>query len=224
VISVFIGYDRKIKIAYHVLAESILKNSSEPVSIHPIYLPNLQKIHNRNQNVLASTEFSFSRFLVPYLMNYQGWAVFMDSDMTMISDIAELWQLKDEKYALQVCKHEYTPNVKKKFLGNTQTIYAKKNWSSLMLMNCSQCKTLTTDYVNTATGLDLHQFKWLKDESLIGEIPLEWNWLVGEYPYKTNVKNIHFTEGGPYFKEYENCQYSKEWYKIYNEMIKINLI
>ena len=223
-ISVFIGYDSKVKIAYHVLAESILKHSSEPVSIHPIYLPNLQKIHNRKQNVLASTEFSFSRFLVPYLMNYQGWAVFMDSDMVMISDITELWQLRNEKYAVQVCKHEYTPNAGKKFLGNTQTIYAKKNWSSLMLMNCSQCKTLTTDYVNTATGLELHQFKWLKDEHLIGEIPLEWNWLVGEYTYKDNVKNIHFTEGGPYFKEYENCQYSKEWYKIYNEMIKINLI
>ena len=223
-ISVFIGYDSKVKIAYHVLAESILKHSSEPVSIHPIYLPNLQKIHNRKQNVLASTEFSFSRFLVPYLMNYQGWAVFMDSDMVMISDIAELWQLRNEKYAVQVCKHEYTPNAKKKFLNNTQTIYAKKNWSSLMLINCSQCKTLTTDYVNTATGLELHQFKWLKDESLIGEIPLEWNWLVGEYPYNDNVKNIHFTEGGPYFKEYENCQYSKKWYKIYNEMIKINLI
>lgn len=223
-ISVFIGYDSKVKIAYHVLAESILKHSSEPVSIHPIYLPNLKKIHNRKQNILASTEFSFSRFLVPYLMNYQDWAVFMDSDMIMISDIAELWQLRNEKYAVQVCKHEYTPNATKKFLGNTQTIYKKKNWSSLMLMNCGQCKTLTTDYVNTATGLELHQFKWLKDESLIGEIPLEWNWLVGEYPYKDNVKNIHFTEGGPYFKEYENCQYSKEWYKIYNEMIKINLI
>ena len=222
-INVFIGYDSKVKIAYHVLAESILKHSSEPVSIHPIYLPNLQKIHNRKQNVLASTEFSFSRFLVPYLMNYQGWAVFMDSDMVMISDIAELWQLRNEKYALQVCKHEYTPNAEKKFLGNTQTIYAKKNWSSLMLMNCSQCKTLTTDYVNTATGLELHQFKWLKDESLIGEIPLEWNWLVGEYPYKDNVKNIHFTEGGPYFKEYENTEYADKWFKVYKDVIKINL-
>ena len=222
-ISVFIGYDSKVKIAYHVLAESILKHSSEPVSIHPIYLPNLQKIHNRKQNVLASTEFSFSRFLVPYLMNYQGWAVFMDSDMIMISDIAELWQLRNKKYALQVCKHEYTPNAEKKFLGNTQTIYAKKNWSSLMLMNCSQCKTLTTDYVNTATGLELHQFKWLKDEHLIGEIPLEWNWLVGEYPYKDNVKNIHFTEGGPYFKEYENTEYADKWFKVYKDVIKINL-
>ena len=222
-ISVFIGYDSKVKIAYHVLAESILKHSSEPVNIHPIYLPNLQKIHNRKQNVLASTEFSFSRFLVPYLMNYQGWAVFMDSDMVMISDIAELWQLRNKKYALQVCKHEYTPNAEKKFLGNTQTIYAKKNWSSLMLMNCSQCKTLTTDYVNTATGLELHQFKWLKDEHLIGEIPLEWNWLVGEYPYKDNVKNIHFTEGGPYFKEYENTEYADKWFKVYKDIIKINL-
>lgn len=223
-ISVFIGYDSKVKIAYHVLSESILKHSSEPVTITPIYLDNLKNIYKRKQDLLASTEFSFSRFLVPYLMNYKGWAIFMDSDMVMISDIAELWKLKDEKYAVQVCKHKYKPNSTKKFLGNNQTIYAKKNWSSLMLMNCNQCKTLTTDYVNTATGLELHQFKWLKDESLIGEIPLEWNWLVGEYPYNDNVKNIHFTEGGPYFKEYENVEYSDKWFNIYSDVSKINLI
>ena len=220
-IPIFIGYDSKVKIAYHVLAESILRNSSTPVTISPINLNNLKNIYTRKQDPLASTEFSFSRFLVPYLMNYNGWAIFMDSDMVMLSDITELWNLRNEKYALQVCKHDYTPNSKNKFLGNNQTIYAKKNWSSLMLMDCSKCKTLTPEYVNTKSGLELHQFKWL-DENLIGSIPLEWNWLVGEYPYKKDVHNIHFTEGGPYFKEYKNTEYANEWFNIYN-MTKVDL-
>lgn len=220
-IPIFIGYDSKVKIAYHVLAESILKNSSTPVTISPINLNNLKNSYTRKQDPLASTEFSFSRFLVPYLMNYKGWAIFMDSDMVMLSDITELWNLRNEKYALQVCKHDYTPNSKNKFLGNNQTIYAKKNWSSLMLMDCSKCKTLTPEYVNTRSGLELHQFKWL-NENVIGNIPIEWNWLVGEYPYKKNVHNIHFTEGGPYFKNYRNTEYANEWFNIYN-MTKIDL-
>ena len=220
-IPIFIGYDSKVKIAYHVLSESILRNSSTPVTISPINLNNLKNIYTRKQDLLASTEFSFSRFLVPHLMNYNGWAIFMDSDMVMLSDITELWNLRNKKYALQVCKHDYTPNSKNKFLGNNQTIYAKKNWSSLMLMNCSKCKTLTPEYVNTKSGLELHQFKWL-DENLIGSISLEWNWLVGEYPYKKEVHNIHFTEGGPYFKDYKNTKYADEWFNIYN-MTKIDL-
>ena len=220
-IPIFIGYDSKVKIAYHVLAESILRNSSTPVTISPINLSNLKNIYTRKQDSLASTEFSFSRFLVPHLMNYNGWAIFMDSDMVMLSDITELWNLRNEDYAIQVCKHEYTPSSKNKFLGNNQTIYAKKNWSSLMLMDCSKCKTLTPEYVNTRSGLELHQFKWL-DENLIGSIPLEWNWLVGEYPYKKEVHNIHFTEGGPYFKDYKNTEYANEWFNIYN-MTKIDL-
>jgi lipopolysaccharide biosynthesis glycosyltransferase len=222
VIPIFIGYDSKVKIAYHVLAESILRNSSTPVTISPINLSNLKNIYTRKQDPLASTEFSFSRFLVPHLMNYNGWAIFMDSDMMMLSDITELWNLRKEDYAIQVCKHEYTPSSKNKFLGNNQTIYAKKNWSSLMLMNCSKCKTLTPEYVNTRSGLELHQFKWL-DENLIGSIPLEWNWLVGEYPYKKDVHNVHFTEGGPYFKDYKNTEYANEWFKVYDDVIKINL-
>ncbi len=221
-IPVFIGYDNKIKIAYHVLAESILNNSTSPVKITPINLTNLQTIFKRKQDPLASTEFSFTRFLVPYLMNYKGWAIFMDSDMLLLSDITNLWNLRNEKYAIQVCKHDYTPKSINKFLGNNQTIYAKKNWSSLMLMNCSQCTTLTPNYVNTASGLDLHQFKWTH-ENLIGELPLEWNWLVGEYPYKEEIYNIHFTEGGPYFKEYKNTKYANEWFKVYNNMTQINL-
>jgi hypothetical protein len=222
-INIFIGYDSKEKIAYHVLSESILKNSTKPVSITPIYLPNIKDDFLRERNNLSSTEFSFSRFIIPHLMNYQGWALFMDCDMLMKADVEELWRLRDDKYAVQVCKHDYVPRTETKFLGHIQTAYPKKNWSSFMLMNCKKCTRLTPDYVNKASGLELHQFKWLENEELIGSLPLEWNWLAGEYAYKENVKNIHYTEGGPYFEQYADCDYSSEWYSVYNNMVKIQL-
>ena len=222
-IKVFIGYDSKEKVAFNVLSYSILKNSTRPVSITPIYLPNIKDNFTRERSNLESTEFSFSRFIVPHLTNYKGWAVFMDCDQLMVGDIAELWRLRDEKYAVQVCKHDYVPRTDTKFLGQVQTKYPKKNWSSFMLMNCDKCTALTPDYVNTATGLQLHQFKWLADDNLIGDVPLEWNWLAGEYEYKKDVKNIHYTEGGPWFNEYRDCDYSKEWFNVYTETTKINL-
>ena len=222
-INVFIGYDSKEKIAHHILSESILRHSTKPVAITPIYLPNIKDDFVRERNNLSSTEFSFSRFIIPHLMNYQGWALFMDCDMLMMADIAELWRLRDDKYAVQVSKHDYTPKDETKFLGQVQTKYAKKNWSSFMLLNCKKCPTLTPDYVNKASGLELHQFKWLENEELIGSLPLEWNWLVGEYPYKKDVKNVHYTDGGPYFKEYNTCDYSSEWYNVYTNTVKIEL-
>ena len=218
-INVFIGYDSKEKVAFNVLAYSILRNSTKPVSITPIYLPNIKDDFVRERNSLSSTEFSFSRFIVPHLMNYKGWAVFMDCDQLMLGDIADLWRMRDDKYAVQLCKHDYEPEEDKKFLGQVQTKYEKKNWSSFMLMNCKKCNELTPDYVNSATGLQLHQFKWLESDDLIGDLPLEWNWLVDEpgYNTKSKVNNIHFTKGGPWFKEYANCSYSETWNEYHKE-------
>ena len=146
-INIFIGYDNKERVAYNVLSHSIIQNSTKPVSITPIALNNLKDDFVRERNSLSSTEFSFSRFIIPHLMNYQGWALFMDCDMLMFEDIAELWRMRDDRYAVQVCKHDYTPKQKTKFLGQVQTAYPKKNWSSFMLMNCKKCTTLTPDYV-----------------------------------------------------------------------------
>ena len=222
-INVFIGYDSKERVAYNVLSHSIIQKSTKPVAITPIALNNLKDDFVRERNALSSTEFSFSRFIIPHLMNYRGWALFMDCDMLMFEDIAELWRLRDDKYAVQVCKHDYVPKNTTKFLGQTQTAYPKKNWSSFMLMNCAKCSALTPDYVNSATGLELHQFKWLESDDLIGSLPLEWNWLVGEYEYKDDVKNVHFTEGGPYFEQYKGCDYTIDWFNDYHESNKVNL-
>ena len=222
-INIFIGYDNKEKVAFNVLSYSILKNSTKPVAITPIYLNNIKDDFIRERNQLSSTEFSFSRFVIPHLMNYQGWALFMDCDMLMKADVSELWRLRDDKYAVQVCKHDYVPKTQTKFLGHTQTAYPKKNWSSFMLMNCKKCTQLTPDYVNKASGLELHQFKWLESDELIGELPIEWNWLADEYEYKEDVKNIHYTEGGPYFKDYKNTDYAIDWFNDYKETTAIDL-
>ena len=129
----------------------------------------------------------------------------------------------DESKALYCVKHDYTPKSKTKFLNQPQSAYPKKNWSSFMLMNCKKCTQLTPNYVNRATGLELHQFKWLEKDNLIGELPLEWNWLAGEYEYKNDVKNVHFTEGGPWFTEYEDGDYSNDWFKYYGETTHIDM-
>ena len=216
-INVFIGYDSKEKVAFNTLSYSILKNSTKPVAITPIYLNNIKDDFVRERIALSSTEFSFSRFIIPHLMNYQGWALFMDCDMLMFEDVSELWRMRDDSKAIQVCKHDYVPKEKTKFLGQTQTAYPKKNWSSFMLMNCKKCSSLTPDYVNRASGLELHQFKWLEGDHLIGDLPLEWNWLVGEYEHKDDVKNVHYTKGGPWFEEYARCDYSQDWFKNLEE-------
>jgi hypothetical protein len=169
-IRVFIGYDDREAAAFGVLAHSIHARASEPVAVAPVRLSELRSVYRRERNPLQSTDFSFSRFLTPWLCDYQGWAVFMDCDMLVLDDIAKLWRLRDERYAVQVVKHVHVPKEEVKFLGAVQTKYEKKNWSSVMLMNCAKCRALTPDYVNQASGLELHQFKWLAGDHLIGRV------------------------------------------------------
>jgi hypothetical protein len=211
VLDVFIGYDRQEIVAYHVLCQSILEHSSVPVRFTPLNLASLKPVFHREMVSQQSTEFSFSRFLTPYLSGYAGWSLFMDCDMLVRGDIAELFGLADERYAVMVCKHDYVPRDEVKFLNHAQAKYAKKNWSSVMLLNNDRCRALTPQYVQNASGLELHQFKWLADEALIGDLPLEWNWLVGEYDFNPQARNAHFTRGGPYFADYVTSDYADEW-------------
>lgn len=209
-IRVFIGFDAREEVAFHVLSRSIHTRSSQPVSITPLALSELNGLMWRERNQLQSTDFSFSRFLTPYLSDYQGWSIFMDCDMLVLDDIAGLWNERDDRYAVQVIKHDHKPSESTKFLNQTQSKYEKKNWSSVMLFNNAKCTALTPEYVNTATGLDLHQFKWLGNDDSIGELPHEWNHLVGyDEPGKASL--VHYTIGGPYFTEYRDCEYSREW-------------
>jgi hypothetical protein len=210
-IRVSIGYDPREAIAWSVLAFSIHRRASAPVTIAPLMLSQLGGILSRQRHPLQSTEFAFSRFLTPHLSGYEGWSVFMDCDMLMLDDIAELWALRDDRYAVQVVKHDHQPRETVKFLGQPQTGYAKKNWSSVMLFNNARCRALTPEYVNRASGLELHQFKWLGDDALIGELPRRWNHLVGYYAPSPDAALVHYTLGGPYFAEYRDCEHGEAW-------------
>lgn len=216
---IYIGYDPRESVAYHTLAHSILKRSSVPVSIAPLVRGHLEDLYWRERGPTESTEFSMTRFLVPALSAYEGWSLFMDCDMLCRADIAGLAQESERQAdkAVLVCKHDYVPKTERKFLGHVQTKYARKNWSSVMLFNNARCRALTPQYVNTASGLELHRFAWLRDEE-IGALPLEWNWLVEEYAYNPDARIVHFTIGGPYFEKYRDCDYAAEWFAEFNSL------
>jgi hypothetical protein len=215
----FIGYDPREAVAFSVLAHSIHARASQPVSIAPLMLSQLKGVLTRERHALQSTDFSFSRFLTPYLSGFAGWSLFTDCDMLVLDDIAKLWALRDERYAVMVVKHVHIPRETTKFLGEPQTKYEKKNWSSVMLFNNAKCNALTADYVNTASGLDLHQFKWLNDDALIGELPERWNHLVGYNAPRGDAALVHYTLGGPYFAEYADCEYADHWRRERDAML-----
>ena len=216
-LNIFIGYDKAEPAAYQVCSYSILKNASKPVAIHPLNIRHLPDFTNNDYK--SSTDFAFTRFLVPWLCDYEGYAVFMDSDMLVRDDIHKILESVEEGFDVYCVKHNYSPKMGDKFLGAEQTAYNKKNWSSVMLFNNANCKALTFDYVNSAKGLDLHQFRWTDS---IGSLPNTWNYLVGEHTERnSNPAIAHFTRGGPYFKDYEFCEFSDEWFKYYAESCSV---
>jgi lipopolysaccharide biosynthesis glycosyltransferase len=180
--------------------------------------------YTRPVDKLASTEFTFTRFLVPELSNFNGWAVFIDCDVILTTDIAELFAQADDRYAVMCVQHDYAPKEGTKMDGQKQTIYPRKNWSSVMLFNCGHPsnKKLNMDLVNETeiNGAYLHRFSWLKDEE-VGNISNEWNWLVGHYkePTDGSPKLLHYTEGGPWFENYRNCEYHQLWKNELTEMM-----
>lgn len=210
---IYLGYDPVESIAFYTLAHSILRRASIPVSIAPVARSQLKGVYTRERGPTESTDFSLTRFLVPWLSAFEGWSLYLDCDMLCRVDISKLMKETERQAdkAVLVCKHDYVPKTGRKFLDRVQTTYPRKNWSSVVLFNNERCKALTPGYVNSASPSDLHRFAWLDDER-IGEMPLEWNWLVGEYAYNPAAKIVHFTIGGPYFEAYRECDYAQEWF------------
>jgi lipopolysaccharide biosynthesis glycosyltransferase len=224
-LKVFVGYDPREDIAYQVCKHSI-ESRSPNAEVIPLIQKDLreQGYYDRPIDKLASTEFTFTRFLVPELSNFNGWAMFMDCDMILTTDIAELFAQANDDYALMCVKHDYTPKAGIKMDGQAQTVYPRKNWSSVMLFNCSHPSNqdINVQLVNDpiVTGKYLHRFSWLDDKE-IGELSPEWNWLVGWYkePQDGTPKLLHYTEGGPWFENYRHCQYNQLWKKELSEMM-----
>jgi hypothetical protein len=212
----YVGYDSREDIAWQVCRHSVLQHASKPVEVTPLKLPELraQGIYTRPVDTLGSTEFTFSRFLVPALAGYRGWAVFCDCDFLWFADIADLFAQAQDRYAVMVVQHDYQPKEAVKMDGKPQAAYPRKNWSSLMLFNCGHPANaaLTPEVVNRETGAFLHRFQWLTDDQ-IGSLDTGWNWLEGWYPKpaKGYPQAVHYTRGGPWFENYQDVDYAQEW-------------
>lgn len=212
--NIWIGFDQREAAAFHVCTQSIIETASVPVAIKPLTLSSLKWFppHPNGTN-----QFITSRYLIPCLEDFRGWALFIDSDILLRRDIAALWALRDERYAVQVVKHDYRTSARRKYVGspieNDNLDYERKNWSSVMLMNCGHpaMRQMVPSRVVQMSAQDLHRFRWLSDD-LIGDLPADWNHLVGEYPRRDDAALVHWTLGVPGFGHYVDAEHSRDWH------------
>ena len=213
-LKIIVGFDQSEAIAYHAFCQSVIDCTSVPVEFLPLAINTLANY--RETHTDGSNKFIYSRFLTPYLNQFDGWAIFADGDMICREDIKELWDLRDERYAVMVAKHDYQTKVTTKYFGNKNENYPRKNWSSLILWNCAHPANRILDpaFVQSQPGSYLHRFSWLKDDE-IGSLPLEWNWLAIEYPVNPQAKLIHYTLGTPCLKDYAQTDMANYWKDAY---------
>lgn len=213
---VFVGYDSREDIAWQVCRHSILRHSGERAEVIPLRQNTLRELglYTRPHDLGASTEFSLTRFLTPYLAAGSGWAIFCDCDFLYTTDVCALIEGLDPSKAVYCVQHDYTPHYRVKMDGKAQVAYPRKNWSSFIVFNCDHpdVKALTPEVVNNATAAHLHRFAWVSDDSNIGALDLDWNYLEGEYEKPDYIPRvIHYTNGGPWFDEWKNCDFADLW-------------
>ena len=211
-IPVFIGYDPREAIAYHVCANSIIRNASAPVAIIPVALnlfTDYKETHGDNSN-----HFVYTRFLVPYLMDFRGRAIYIDGDMVVRGDIIELYESLQTAHDVAVVKHDYKTRMPVKYMGAVNEDYPRKNWSSVIVWDCQSYpnRRLTPDFVQKQPGSFLHRFAWIDDDR-IQALPPEWNWLPDELGENTEAKLLHYTLGTPCFREFADTTQAAEWHK-----------
>jgi lipopolysaccharide biosynthesis glycosyltransferase len=217
--TLIVGFDQREALAYHTFCQSVLEKTSRPIQFIPLTenaMPFYKESHQDGSN-----KFIYSRFLTPYLCNYQGVAIFADGDMICCADISELYELFDPEKAVQVVQHDYLTKYPKKYFGNKNENYPRKNWSSVILWNCAHPAhaCLTPEFIRQKPGSYLHRFSWL-DDALIGDLPREWNWLAAEYEDNPEAKLIHYTLGTPCIKGFENSQMSEAWWETYGRLLE----
>ena len=222
---VFIGWDQREPEAYEVAKYSLVRRASVPVDVVPIKLDELRArgLYARDVDPLASTEFTYSRFLTPTLAGFSGWALFCDCDFLWLGDVGELLEHTQSAKAVYCVQHDYRPRETTKMDGAVQTLYPRKNWSSLMLFNCDHdaVRALTPQVVNRESGAYLHRMQWVADAD-IGALPVDWNWLEGwnEKPARGTPKAVHFTRGGPWFPQWQDVDYGDLWRIERDEMLR----
>jgi len=220
-IRLFVGHDPREAVAFDVFAHSVITRASEPVALVPLVLGSLAKRYSETHTD-GSNQFIYSRFLVPFLCDFQGWAIFADGDMLCRADIAELWALRDPNKAVQVVQHDYKTKHATKYLGSRNDDYPRKNWSSVIIFNCAHPKNqwLRPKCIASATGSYLHRFSWLEDRD-IGRLPKTWNHLVGEYDPDPAAKLLHYTLGTPCFRGYELGDEAAWWYAELDKILDV---
>jgi len=212
VITIFVGYDPDESVAFHVCVNSIIRHATQPINIVPLALNLLNDYTETHQD--GSNAFTYLRFLVPHLMQYQGHAIYIDGDMVVRDDITKLDQLFSDVFAVQVVKHDYQTTQPIKYFGAKNENYPRKNWSSVILWNCEHDsnRLLTPEYVQQNTGAHLHRFTWLSDDK-IGELPVEWNWLPDELGQNDRARLLHYTLGIPCLNKSKTGLHTVEWYQ-----------
>lgn len=239
--SIWVGFDSRHAAAAAVCRHSIERRLTQPIPVRGVVLDNLQRagVYTRPierrpsdggvleqlwdpiSDAAMSTEFAISRFLTPWLAG-SGQALFLDCDIVSRINLVKLFDQFDPKYAVMCVKHQHKPVETTKMDGQTQTVYPRKNWSSVMLFNCDHPANagLTVDLINTVPGRDLHGFCWLEDDQ-IGELHPRYNYLVGhtklyEPMSKESPAVIHWTDGYPLLRGYENAEYADVFFAELN--------
>ena len=219
IIKIYTGWDVREEIGWHVFTSSVLQRTVQPVSFIPLNagMAGITRV--------GTNAFTYSRYLIPYLEGYSGRVMFVDgADMLCLADIKELWDLYDSSCAVQVVPHNYTSKNHLKYIGTSMEArnedYPRKNWSSVMLMNCAHpaWRKINPDTIDKLNTTSLHRLSHI-DERYIGFLPFTWNWLVGEYGFDPTIKLAHFTLGIPSFPYYKNCDYSEQWWEQYKRML-----
>ena len=221
-LDVFIGWDPREEAAFEVAAHSVTARASVPVTVHALKAERLRAdgLYWREADPRASTAFTYTRFLVPRLMGYEGRALYFDCDFLWLADVADLLAEAAAGRAVSCVQHDYRPRETTKMDGQPQSAYPRKNWSSLMLFDCGHLasRRLTPDYVNTASPADLHRFAWAADAE-IGALDASWNWLEGWYDADAvPPRAVHFTRGGPWFDGWRDVAYAEAWQREYHAM------
>lgn len=235
-LTVYIGFDEREPEAWDVCANTLLKYASRPVNIQPLDLDKLEaqglmtrkwsktdgQMYDEVSQAPMATKFAISRFLVP-LIHQSGWAIFMDCDMIFQDDIYRIEEHLDYDYPVMCVHHDHHPTETIKMDNQIQTVYPKKNWSSVMAFNCDHPlnQNLSLLNLNNEPGRNLHGFCWL-DEDQIGELPREFNWLVNVQEKPENPVIWHYTLGGPWFPDWEPQPYDDEWLQEYSELLDGN--
>jgi len=218
-IRLFVGYDDREAVAFDVFVQSVIQHTTLPIAVTPLALDMIKGCYEE-LHTDGSNDFIYTRFLVPYLCDFTGYAIFADGDMLCRDDLAKLWDMRDPNKAVQVVKHEYKTKQPSKYLGAKNEDYPRKNWSSVIIWNCGHPANtwMTPENVASQSGSFLHRFSWINDID-VGELPAEWNWLVTEYPKLNGASLVHYTLGTPCFDGYEQAEYAEEWYRTLQDIL-----